>query len=315
MEAVSAPDEVLPPPPAARAPGREVVVGVFVLVGLVSALVTLFVLTDASTFRGRYTVYTVVEDAGGIRRGDPVQMRGVNIGRVQGFHITPSAVRIGLEIDGQYDIPQGSHIELVANSILGGVSAVVIAGESALTVSGGETLPGSRGRGLMDAAGALAAEAGEVLGRTQQALSRQTVANIQEGSTQLRRLLVQLNEIAGEQRAGLHDLSQSLRRSADGVERAATLPELESAIRRVDQLTVRMDGMTGTLERSATSLDSILGRIERGEGTLGRLARDESLYHNLNGAAVSLDRAATSLDQLTQDFRKNPKRYIDLSLF
>ena len=49
-------------------------VGIFVLVGLFSALFALFLLTDPSTFRGRYRISTVVEDAGGIRKGDPIQM-------------------------------------------------------------------------------------------------------------------------------------------------------------------------------------------------------------------------------------------------
>ncbi|TFH64304.1 MAG: MCE family protein, partial [Gemmatimonadales bacterium] len=80
-------------------------VGLFVLVGIVTALFALFLLTDPSTFRGRYRISTVVEDAGGIRRGDPVQMRGVNVGRVMSFSMAPQGVRITLEIEGAWDIP------------------------------------------------------------------------------------------------------------------------------------------------------------------------------------------------------------------
>ena len=43
------------------------------------------------------TVLTAVTDAGGLRRGDPVQMRGVNIGRVVGFDMAPNGVEIRLE--------------------------------------------------------------------------------------------------------------------------------------------------------------------------------------------------------------------------
>ena len=40
----------------------------------------------------------MVPDAGGVRRGDPVQMRGVNIGRVVGFGMVPEGVEIRLEL-------------------------------------------------------------------------------------------------------------------------------------------------------------------------------------------------------------------------
>ena len=50
------------------------------VVGIAAFLTVLFTMTDVGTFRGRYYANTVVTDAGGMRRGDPVQMRGVNIG-------------------------------------------------------------------------------------------------------------------------------------------------------------------------------------------------------------------------------------------
>src|SRR5690625_1544522 len=58
---------------------REIWTGVFVLAGILAVLTALFTLTSPATFRGRYIVSTVVTDAGGIRRGDPVQMRGVHM--------------------------------------------------------------------------------------------------------------------------------------------------------------------------------------------------------------------------------------------
>ena len=65
--------------------GREVRVGLFVLIGAAASLWILFLTTDPATFRGRYMVTTTVPEAMGLRKGDPVQMRGVNIGRVHGL--------------------------------------------------------------------------------------------------------------------------------------------------------------------------------------------------------------------------------------
>jgi phospholipid/cholesterol/gamma-HCH transport system substrate-binding protein len=48
--------------------------------------------------------------------------------------------------------------------------------------------------------------------------------------------------------------------------------------------------------------------MERGEGTLGRLSRDEALYDNLAAAVISLD-------SLLVDIRLNPKRYVTIEIF
>ena len=91
-------DELLSALPA-RSANREVRVGLFVLLGVAAFLIALFTFTDVGTFRGRYYVTTTVPDAGGVRRGDPVQMRGVNIGRVVQFGMAPGAPGVEIRIE------------------------------------------------------------------------------------------------------------------------------------------------------------------------------------------------------------------------
>jgi phospholipid/cholesterol/gamma-HCH transport system substrate-binding protein len=67
----------------------------------------------------------------------------------------------------------------------------------------------------------------------------------------------------------------------------------------------------GTFARINLALDemsSILAKIDSGDGTLGKLMNDDSLYLELN-------RSASALDSLLLDVRKNPKRYVRFSLF
>ncbi|HET8647954.1 MAG TPA: MlaD family protein, partial [Vicinamibacteria bacterium] len=72
-------------------------VGLFLIVGILAVLGTLFVMTEPAMFRGRYIIYSSVANAGGMRRGDAVQMRGVPIGRVMTLRILPEGVRIQME--------------------------------------------------------------------------------------------------------------------------------------------------------------------------------------------------------------------------
>lgn len=293
------------PAPSGR---REAKVGLFVLFGVIAVLVMLFTLADVNVLRGRYTVSTVVENAGGVRQGDPVQMRGVNIGRIRGFEIAPGGVTLSLELDGEYRIPADSRVVLRSSGLLGGTVADIVPGTSSEALDGGDTLPGTAGGGAFDTVEALGGQADTVLTRVQALLSEQTVDAIGTSATELQLLLGELSALAAEQRSELDALGSSLRRSAAGVERATAGPELERSVARIDSITLRLDAATASLGQASTSLASVLGRVDRGEGTLGRLTTDDSLYTNLNQAALNIK-------LLAEDIRRDPNRYLDVRIF
>lgn len=291
-----------------KSASREVRVGLFVLIGVVAFLTALFTLTDVGTFRGRYYATTIVETAGGMRRGDPVQMRGVNIGRVTDFEMLPDGVAVRMEIYNQYSVPEDSRVDIQSAGLLGGMIVDVQPGTSPQRVGEDQILEGSVGGDIMASAGDLGSQAEVVLGRAGELLSRDNIGGVGTSIDELQQVLRELSALASQQRQELSSLTQSLRRSAEGVESATTGPQLEQAVNNVESLTTRLDAATVSLESASTSLDEVLGRIERGEGTLGRLTVDESLYDNMNDAV-------SSIRQLAEDIQANPRRYIDVSVF
>ena len=62
------------------------------------------------------------------------------------------------------------------------------------------------------------------------------------------------------------------------------------------------------LENTLNSVNGILASVDNGEGSLGKLLKDDKLYDNLEGAALQME-------QLLQDMKLNPKRYVHFSLF
>ena len=70
-------------------------------------------------------------------------------------------------------------------------------------------------------------------------------------------------------------------------------------------------GLSGTiskLEETVNNLNGILIKLNSGEGSLGKLMNEKELYDNLSNAS-------RELDLLLQDFRLNPKRYVNVSVF
>lgn len=62
------------------------------------------------------------------------------------------------------------------------------------------------------------------------------------------------------------------------------------------------------LNHTINSLETLVKNINKGQGTLGKLTNDDSLY-------INLDRTAASINLLLSDMKENPKRYVHFSLF
>lgn len=288
---------------------RQFRVGVFVILGIIAFFTVLFLMTSPGTFRGRYMVTTHVEDAQGIRRGDPVRMRGINIGRVHAFELAPAGgVVITLEVEGEWPIPAGSATELLSLGFLGGMVVSVLPGSGEGFVGPWEMLPGTSGGGVLDTAENLAVEAEDVLDRIQATLSDSTIAGTGEAVTYLRDLLGEFAEIVDGQATEVRGLTASLRRSAENFERISGAEEWRAALASAEATLATVERTSGAVRESVASLNVILGRIERGEGTLGRLSMDDSLYDT----AVE---TTASLRALLDDIRENPDRYVRIEIF
>jgi phospholipid/cholesterol/gamma-HCH transport system substrate-binding protein len=257
-------------------------------------------------------VVTVVDDAGGVRAGDPVQMQGVNIGRVHDFEmIGPGRVDITMEIDGEWSIPRGSRTVMGEAGLFGGRTLVIERGPSRDMIEPGDTIPGegAAGGGLLGSVDQLSAQAGDVLSAIDSLLDPETIGNVQGSARELERLLSELSAVTREQRATIAGLTESLARAAEGLETAAGAgPDVARAAARADSAMAVLTTTTENLDAATASLRSVLARMDAGEGTLGRLSTDDSLYVNLNAAVQSIN-------ALVQDLQENPNRYINISIF
>jgi phospholipid/cholesterol/gamma-HCH transport system substrate-binding protein len=130
-----------------------------------------------------------------------------------------------------------------------------------------------------------------------------TVRNFNETSEELK-LTVHENRLL--LRSTMQDLSAAAH-TAKGVttDKEAqwrhTLDELSQAAENMNRLSVRLDSLRGTVQ-------DVASRVDSGQGTIGRLVNDDSLY-------VQVRNTTASLQALIDDIRKNPKKYVKLSIF
>jgi phospholipid/cholesterol/gamma-HCH transport system substrate-binding protein len=136
-------------------------------------------------------------------------------------------------------------------------------------------------------------------------------ADLDTLSRQLREAVVTLNRTAGSveitaRRIDSAVTSEQVRSLVDNLSVASV--ELRNAARRVRELTT---GLAATQRRADSFLargDSVLGKMNRGDGSLGLLLNDSSLYRHADSLIVEL-RA------LAADLKANPKRYLSVRIF
>ena len=86
-------------------------------------------------------------------------------------------------------------------------------------------------------------------------------------------------------------------------------PILANASQFTDSLsTLQLASTMDKLDATIASFQEIVGEINSGNGTIGKLTSNDSLYTNLNNTAESLNK-------LMVDLKENPKRYVHFSLF
>jgi phospholipid/cholesterol/gamma-HCH transport system substrate-binding protein len=200
--------------------------------------------------------------------------------------------------------------------------ADIIPGTSTKVVHRGDTLPGENETSLGDVTSRISTQVETVLNRMETLFDKQTVDNVHSSSVELNRLLKTASTTVAEQRRVLQDITQSLQKSSVSVEKLTAAPEWDRSLKRVDSITARaeditkrLDGVSTNFEKTSQSMQATLGRVERGEGSLGKLTKDDRLYDRLSEAAANMNQASINLSKLADDIRKDPKRYLSIKVF
>lgn len=109
----------------------EVLVGIFVVIGLASMAYLAIALGDVEVFTSRgYTIYAIFDNSSGLKKGANVEIAGVPIGRVTDISLQDYASLVALKIDPGVKIPDDSIFAIRTNGLIGDKFVKVIPGGS-----------------------------------------------------------------------------------------------------------------------------------------------------------------------------------------
>lgn len=287
-----------------RRRGSELASGILALVATGVALWGYFWFTGQSIGRRGNSVMVELSDAGGLQRGDRVRLAGVQVGTVRRVGLQGGRVRAEMVVDPDLDLPSDSRAALRASGAFGGRYLELVPGRAGTRLEPGDTLPSLTAPSLAETFATVGDRANEVLSRAAEALSPANVASVEQGGRALRRSLIDLAA-----------MSVSLRTAAEALHRRISDPRLDSTAAKLAVTAGDLTRASTDFQSAASSLASILKKVDQGEGTLGRAVNDPTLYEALLTAAAHMDEAARSANQLVGDVRARPGRFVKVSLF
>jgi phospholipid/cholesterol/gamma-HCH transport system substrate-binding protein len=278
----------------------EVVVGVTVILAIIVAVVGILWLGNYKLGQTRNRVVAVFEDGSGVKAGDPVTVYGVTKGKVEGIRLDQQRVELVLLVDSEIRLFADAQAWVLDAGMMGEKRVEVRPGTGPTPLDLSRPIRGARGGGLTETVrdvGALAAQVGELVRLLRRDVLNDGAGNsIRQTIEHAERTTQDLEGMARENRAGLKAAVADLR---------ATSSEVRGLLEeRGDSLTLLIDRANAVSAR----LDTLTSRIERGEGTLGLLLKDEELYQNLKSTSKGLD-------ELIRDFKEHPGKYIKLRIF
>lgn len=264
---------------------------------------------------GTKTVVTHFDRVDGLISGNTVQMRGVRVGNVASIRVVPDSafVEVRLSVNRSAIVRQGAVARLSGIASLGDMRIEISTGTpGAPEIPDGGRIPSEIPVDLVkqvqDAAGGYMETVDAILARTEAAM------------TNLDNTLDEDSDIQGTL-AAFRDMTEGLSAllEAESAYLSGTIRNLESVSANLDSLTstsndssvaaslqnsmARLDQTLAQTQSLTANLDTMMARVNAGEGTLGLLANDESLYHHMDSVAANLSR-------LLEDFRRDPKRYL-----
>lgn len=280
---------------------QEVGVGAMVLVGAAVFLAGLFWLTGKSLGTSGIAVDVMFESVAGLKQGDPVLVSGVKKGRVSRVALERvKSVRVTLELSGDVAPHIDASAAVAAMDLFGAKFIDYNPGAREELLARGRVISGSNQPDITDVAQGVATRANELMENAANIVSDRLGEDIHNTLIVTQRAMTTLAN--APEGAFIKQTTRTLQATERVMQRVDSMLGSGTG-RNVDSISKNLATLTNHLGHTTAQLDTLLSRINRGEGTLGRMAADTAMYANLRDLSVSLT-------ALLKDLKEHPDKYM-----
>jgi phospholipid/cholesterol/gamma-HCH transport system substrate-binding protein len=290
---------------------NEVLVGVFVTVALIVGILGTLWLSRSGLLSDTYPLYTRFRWGANLKQGQEVWLAGFAVGTVDRVELRSDGwLDVWMVVEQKYSVPEGSIAQLRTASFFGDMAINL---EPPLnfrsSVQPGDTIPAAPPPPTMDALLSRLDSVSRGVSDVAQAFEIQMVReggiqDLRGTITATNRLIRQISQVADEQSRGLTRLTTTLQRSVSAIDSAV----IDSTMRNIRTTTANLARLTSDFEETRDRMTALLTKLESGDGSAAKLLNDPGLYNDVRALVQRFD-------SLAVDFKRNPRKYINLEVF
>lgn len=276
-------------------------------------------LKNSSLFKKEVEFFVKYDNVEGLSPDASVTVNGLQVGKVKRITISEQSkdMTVSFIVDKRgFDFSKTSKVRLYSPDLIGGKAlAIIPTYDNAGIAVAGDTLMGDMEQGMMDVIadkviplgndiGSVLVSLDSLIGSFNDIMDEKGRGHIKNSFENLDNTVASLNDATTSINSLLENNNKKINSSISNIEKAS-----ENFVAISDSLaTLDTQKLVTEIESTIAGLNSVVQKLEDGEGSLGKLLKDDGLYKNLEGAS-------NELEELMRDIKINPKRYVHFSIF
>lgn len=297
---------------------KEVKTGILTLSSILLFIYGYSYIKGSDIFDSSRIFYVSYQNVEGLDNSARVTINGLAVGKVKSINLVnkEGGLIVSFSVDREFNFSRNSIVRIYSSSLIGGKQlAIILDNETNNIAKSGDTLKGEIEKGMLEVmTGGLKPLEQKVLTTLSNldslvlnltdVLDDETRLNLKESIVSLNQTMNSFKEASGNLNSLIKTNKEKLNNTFANLEIAS-----ENFAKLSDSLAqIETGKMVKDLEIILSRFNSILEGIENGEGSIGKLLKDDKLYDNLEGASKQLE-------LLLEDMKLHPKRYVHFSLF
>lgn len=283
-------------------------------------------------FSTERTYYAVYKQVNGLVEANPVVINGFKVGIVTKIYFHPDAsgkLIVKFNVNNDIRIPYNTVAKLYSSDILGSRAIELVLGDSKVDAESGDTLKTQILASLSEEVSiqmmpikqkfenvmlsidsVLVVIRGVFDENTRKNLSlsfesiKLTIKNLENTTYNIDTLVTTQKYKLAAIISNVESITSNIKKNNDKISNIiGNFSDISDTIAKA-----HIASTINNADKALGEFNSILGKINRGEGSMGMLVNNDSLYKNLNSAS-------NQLNQLVEDVKLNPQRYISISVF
>ncbi|MFR9619734.1 MAG: MlaD family protein [Rikenellaceae bacterium] len=299
---------------------KEIKIGIFTVLMIVGAWGGIRFLSGVDLFRRNSDYYVVYEQTNGLQKAAAIIVNGVKVGNVTDIRLSDDRrkVEVKLNISNKYQIPVDSEAKVFSSSLMGSKAIGLTLGESGEYLQSGDMITPTTDKDIMDMAGSeldffkeridmVTSELTRTLTNVNELLES-NAQNINNTANNISSLSEQTTRMIDKNEERLSQIIESFAVISKGI--GASVPQIDSIIGNLNSLTSKLDqaDVANTIAQSLEEINTLMATLNDENGSINKLMSDSGLYDNVSSASGNLD-------ALLVDFKENPWRYVNISVF